>query len=380
MQPGDMLGIAHQSSMRIVEKGLLGLSAAVLALLCTLVLATGAHAEATSSTPTPVGEPGRGLETPAEPTGPVNTPEVPVQTTTPVTTTEGGGETTNPVTPAETTPPVTTETTTETTPPATTETTTETTPPVTTELPVEPTIPVTLPEVKPPEITTTETTKEVAAPVTTAEGSSGDISSAGAGSLVTQDTALHAEVAGEPAAEPAQETAGASSGSLFFATTGAAAGGPPSANTGMASAVAPAVLVAAQLTKELSCGLSALGGRESQSCGGGWLGTRRLFSDAPEVGVDALAATMVVATGAVPPSHGVHGGSAVGNAPVGPAPPSAPGGASGSAAGASGFGISSILTLAGLLLLAAPRAMRRLRLSCRPWLTACFVLIPERPG
>jgi len=38
------------------------------------------------------------------------------------------------------------------------------------------------------------------------------------------------------------------------------------------------------------------------------------------------------------------------------------------------------LTLIGLLLLAAPRAMRRLRLSCEPWLTAFFVLIPERPG
>jgi hypothetical protein len=50
--------------------------------------------------------------------------------------------------------------------------------------------------------------------------------------------------------------------------------------------------------------------------------------------------------------------------------------------GASGSGtaLSIFLTLAGLLLMAAPRAMRRLRLSCQPWLTACFVLIPERPG
>jgi hypothetical protein len=48
--------------------------------------------------------------------------------------------------------------------------------------------------------------------------------------------------------------------------------------------------------------------------------------------------------------------------------------------GGSGMGLSTFLTLAGLLLLGAPRAMRRLRLSCEPWLTACFVLIPERPG
>jgi hypothetical protein len=360
-----MLGIAHQSSMRIVAKGLLGLSAVVLALLCTLVLAAGARAEATSSNPTPVGEPGGGLETPAESTGPVTSSEVPPETTTPVTTTGTAGETTDPVSspivPAETTPPVTTVTSSETPPPNTTEV------PVTTE-------------VKPP-VTTTETATEVTAPVTTTEGAFGDASSAGAGSPLTQDATAHAEVAGEPAAESAQEAAGAPSGSLlFFTTTSGTAGGPPSAQTGAASAGAPAVMVAAQLTKELSCGLSALGGREPQSCAGGWLGTQRLFSDSPADGVVALAASMVAATGAAPPSHGVHGGSAVGNAPVGPAPPSAPGGASGAAAGAPGLGLSSILTLAGLLLLAAPRAMRRLRLSCRPWLTACFVLIPERPG
>ncbi|MCW3034427.1 MAG: hypothetical protein JWM60_2772, partial [Solirubrobacterales bacterium] len=66
-----------------------------------------------------------------------------------------------------------------------------------------------------------------------------------------------------------------------------------------------------------------------------------------------------------------------------PSPGPAPGGAAGGvAAGGSGgaVGLSGFLTLAGLLLLAAPRALRRLRLSCRPYLTAFFVLIPERPG
>jgi hypothetical protein len=31
------------------------------------------------------------------------------------------------------------------------------------------------------------------------------------------------------------------------------------------------------------------------------------------------------------------------------------------------------------LLLGAPRVLRRLRLSCEPWLAGCFVLVPERP-
>jgi hypothetical protein len=36
--------------------------------------------------------------------------------------------------------------------------------------------------------------------------------------------------------------------------------------------------------------------------------------------------------------------------------------------------------LAGLLLLAAPLAMRRLRLANAPWHLAPFVLIPEHPA
>jgi hypothetical protein len=77
-----------------------------------------------------------------------------------------------------------------------------------------------------------------------------------------------------------------------------------------------------------------------------------------------------------------HEDSVVGGRPPGgPAPGPAPSGTSGgAAAGGSGVAFSGFVTLAGLLLLAAPRALRRLRLSFRPWLTAFFVLIPERPG
>jgi hypothetical protein len=41
---------------------------------------------------------------------------------------------------------------------------------------------------------------------------------------------------------------------------------------------------------------------------------------------------------------------------------------------------SIFLTLAGLLLIGGPAAMRRLRLASQPWRSAPFVLIPERPG
>jgi hypothetical protein len=47
----------------------------------------------------------------------------------------------------------------------------------------------------------------------------------------------------------------------------------------------------------------------------------------------------------------------------------------------SGFGgLSIFLILAGLLMVAAPRTKRRLRLASEPWRPAPFVLIPERPG
>ncbi len=65
-------------------------------------------------------------------------------------------------------------------------------------------------------------------------------------------------------------------------------------------------------------------------------------------------------------------------APPGHAPP--PGGASPATAAGAGSGLSIFLILAGLPMLAAPWAKRRLRLASEPWRLAPFVLIPERPG
>jgi hypothetical protein len=149
---------------------------------------------------------------------------------------------------------------------------------------------------------------------------------------------------------------------------------------GGAAAGAPAAMVLARRPGDLSCELSALEGRMPPTCSAGLIGNQRLLSTSSigfggpsdPLGPDAV-------TGA--PVDGGHGGSAVVRLPVSPAPGPAPSGVSGgSAAGTSGLALSGFLTLAGLLLLAAPRAQRRLRLSCQPWRTACFVLIPERPG
>lgn len=76
-------------------------------------------------------------------------------------------------------------------------------------------------------------------------------------------------------------------------------------------------------------------------------------------------------------AHGAPGASL----PVSPAhaPPS-PGGVSPATAVGAGGGIAVALALAALLLLAAPHAMRRLRLAAESWLRAPLLLIADRPG
>jgi hypothetical protein len=163
-----------------------------------------------------------------------------------------------------------------------------------------------------------------------------------------------------------------------FTVGGPGAGRPSGANTGAVAAGTRHGTIATRRLGELGCQLSALAGGITHSCAAGLLGSSGSLTGAP-IGLATAASLAAAATGA-PPADGGHGGSGMGNAPVAPAPGPAPSGASGSMMGASGIALLTFLTLAGLLLLAAPRAMRRLRLSCQPWLTACFVLIPERPG
>jgi hypothetical protein len=130
---------------------------------------------------------------------------------------------------------------------------------------------------------------------------------------------------------------------------------------------------------DLTCEFSALQGRVGPNCRAGLIGATRLLATSPSGFAGIAAASM--AADMDPPGEGGHGGSAVLRLPASPAPGPAPSGVSGgSSTGTSGLALSGFLTLSGQLRLAAPRALRRLRLSSAPWRTACFVLIPERPG
>jgi hypothetical protein len=128
------------------------------------------------------------------------------------------------------------------------------------------------------------------------------------------------------------------------------------------------------------CELSGLGASNADNCTAGLLAAPSEPAAAATGAVVAAVSSLVVDSSANAPPGG-HGGAALGGQPLTPAPAPAPGGASGTATGggASAGGVSIFLTLAGLLLLGAPRAMRRLGLSFEPWLAGCFVLIPEHP-
>jgi outer membrane biosynthesis protein TonB len=347
-----MLGITEHPLKRIVY----GVNAVILVLLCTLVLAASAHAESGSEGPlagqsseqsAPVGSgaeeaaattppPAEEKKAEAAPTTPVvvETPEVPVTVPAVVETPE----------PAPTVPVVVE------TPEA------KTTAPVAGET---------------PDAKTTGTGGEegLEGAQTPRAGSAVSLSTPSA----TQDGLVHAEVVQEvPTA--VLVTTPESSG-----LGGLGAGIPPTSGPGGRAPRPPAAMTAARRVAEMSCALSALDGRSTDSCTAGLLGTQRVLSDTSTSFADAPLSLAAVAG---PPAGGGHGGGTPGGStPVSPGPGPAPGGAAGgSAAGTSGLALAGFLTLAGLLLLGAPRAMRRLRLSCEPWLTACFVLIPERPG
>ncbi len=377
-----MLWIGHNPPMRIAERGLYCLTAAILAILCTLAVASGAYADEPPggpATPESAETQGQGEGQPSGSGGPSEETQgaggqsQETGQETPVTGEEvsgsGGvvGEESGESPPAagesgESAP--TSPGTGETTEPASVEA-----PPATEQTVQEP--------VKEIAVTKTEGLEGQEA------GAAGPLHGNSSESGVAQDSVARAASAGEAAGESQALMAGplsppptapmAGSGEAQTPATPALGGGDNGPRGG---------LTAAQRAGALSCELSALGGSATDNCTVGWLGEKRFLGGSSTVGFARVDGSLAAAmTGTLPPGGG-HGGSAVGNAPVSPAPGPAPGGASGGAAvgGASGLAPSAFLSLAGLLLLAGPRAMRRLRLSSRPWLTACFVLIPERPG
>jgi hypothetical protein len=186
-----------------------------------------------------------------------------------------------------------------------------------------------------------------------------------------------------PVGEGAPVLPFAPTGSLPTAfALGGAGKAPATWAAGPTSLGASAGAIAALGVTGLSCELSGLERRVTGNCTTGSVGAQRLNVASLVAVGSASAATSLAAAAVGAPGDSDPGGLAVGSRPpVSPAPGPAPGGASGgSAPGGAGLALSAFLTLGALLRLALPRAMRRLRLSCEPWLTACFVLIPERPG
>jgi outer membrane biosynthesis protein TonB len=329
----NVLAITQNFSTRIVAKGLLCVTVATLVLLGTPILGGSASAAAPVAEQTPEVTPS--AEPVAEPAPEVTPSAEPAAEPAPETTPSA-----EPV--AEPAP--------ETTPSAE---------------PVAEPAPETTPPAEPIEVQA----EEVAPTVPTTEPVAQGLPSSPA---APQDSAPPDDSSDPAAAEASNDPIGP----LTMDPVAADPGEPPATlATGPTSTNAPLRLTAARRAGALSWKFSGLAGPVTDNCSAGWLGAQSLLS----------ASTVDFATGETARrsvrASGGSDGSEGGGRSVSPPPGSAPSGAfGGSAAGGSGIAFSDFSTLAGVLHLAAPRAMRRLRLSCQPWTTAFFVLIPERPG
>ncbi len=190
----------------------------------------------------------------------------------------------------------------------------------------------------------------------------------------TPDASIEAtpvEGAGQPASESDPSLIDALPPSLTAIEAGET---PASHGVGVVSIIAFAAQTPAQLDAVLSCELSGSASATNEDCSTGWASAPGLLAAA------SLGLATAAPAGGAPEGSGDGGYGGVSH-PTAPPPGPAPSGAfGGSAGGGTGMALSGFITRAGLLRLAAPRSMRRLRLSSRPWLTAFFVLIPERPG
>jgi hypothetical protein len=123
--------------------------------------------------------------------------------------------------------------------------------------------------------------------------------------------------------------------------------------------------------------MSCVGASITAGYAGGWLGilVRSSVSNTPFTAADASSTAITAGL----PAGGLGDGSTIENHPSSPGSGSGGGGGGSAAGGGSGSASSASSTLVDVLLQAAPRAMRRLRLAQPSWCTSFFVLIPERP-
>jgi hypothetical protein len=362
-QHQNVLGIAHIRSTGAVANSVLCLRVAIAVLLGSLLLAAAARAEPVTQSPTEATTPVSGP--PQETTAPVGEP--PQETTAPVS--EASQETVVPVSEAPAGAP---------SPLPVKEAVAETVTPVKEASQEAAPTPVVEPEVLPPVATVIERVTEVTAPVDSSGGQAEEPALGTSGSAGTSEASATL-VAGAPLGGAPPPPSSPSAPALETSSrvmVVAPLRGELSSSAVKLGAVAPLRLTAAQRAEDLSCQLSGLSGSATDNCTASWSGTESFTSASA-----AIAAGSTSTTGSDGTPGGGYGGSTGATRTVVPPPGPAPSGAfGGAAAGGSGIALSGFFTLAGLLLMSAPLAMRRLRLSCRPWLTAFFVLIPERPG
>lgn len=363
-----MLGIADSPSRRIVYRGHLCLAAVVVTLLGALVLAASAHASGPEASgialpAEPVaGEPVAGEGAPKPPLAEegTRTPSPPSPESLP--NPEGAANAPSTPRPAEEQPKAAS-------PPPPAPPSAPAPPPTSEPIPA----PAELPNIPIVSVGSEEAPKSTSTDVSNPEAPKAVLDTPVPAVAGTAHNGPGSEIAAEA---PPEDASGVPSAVITGPTTVGATAATQQATHESTAPRGLSAGIGALGGGGLGCALS-LGERTMHGCAGASSGSQRLLSISP-MGLGGGGGSLDAATD--PPPDGGHGGSAVGGPPAGPAPASAPSGASGAAAGGGGLALSGFLTLAGLLLLGAPRAMRRLRLSCRPWLTACFVLIPERPG
>ncbi len=402
MRSADDGAAAAALPARPFRRTLLAVCAGVLALVCGLILAAGAHAaepvtehEAVTEQSPATGSQGTASESVGSGSGAPGPSE---QETT--STQSGEGTTEGSTAGSGTGTGVTTGEKTETTPAEQVVTPAKEPEPAPTEQVVQP--PAKQPETLPTEQAGTQAPVEVHAETTTTHETP-------AGEHGTEASTTPTEQSGGASQSGVEQSAKGSQSStpLGVPLSGGPTGGSPSTGT-QAAAIAPfATLTSAQgegtneppfVLGRGGAGSSAAGAAaKSAAFGSGPLGCELLSTDMSGVCPEALSTRRLLAAGPLDAvasaaslaaaASGVrgaeaHGRTAVMTPPASPTPSPQPSGASGagSAGGGGGLALSGFLSLAGLLLLAAPRAMRRLRLLCRPWRAACFALIPERPG
>jgi hypothetical protein len=392
----NMIELVKSPSTRVLSKGRLALWLLALLVFAALVFAVGAQAQGTNASETPIGEAATKNGAPPEevssvveqaPTAVEQTPppveeslppveQAPVVEQAPPAVEEAPPVAEQAPIPAEQTPsaveespaPVEQAPVVEQAPPVV-----EQAPPVAEQAPppVEQTPPVA--EKTPPPV-------EEASPVAekkTAEQTAGEVA-AEAGSEATPRSGEASQVPVGASGLTRKDTTGEVAPEISIAVTTSVV--PAAASEISMSPVQPQSprnlrpqTISARGAGQMSCVRASI----TAGYPGGWLdiSLASSLSDVPFITADVSSTAIASGT----PAGSLGNGSTVENHPSSPGSGFAGGGGGSAAGGGSGSASSASSTLVDVLLQAAPRAMRRLRLAQPSWRTSFFVLIPERP-